>query len=535
MATSTGIRRSSKPTLSAINTSFEFTSPALSHSPSVFSSATISSMASSISPSFAILQHPSPRRLEAVNSPLLKTDMDLPQFSVGRPLSAGLATFFDIETSPTEHDSPASSNSDYYCLRQGTHFRQQWSNVEDAPTPPPNNMCPVAPPNSAQRSAIKLWESRVSRGTPAPPSPPPAVPEFNHATSKLLSPIEHDLEEFSLQINEIHEHLAHSDSVFKQGMMSVYMQQNAAAARLSSSPTEALFAETYLFRPSSVDSVSSTASFHKRQYACRQRAAEARTRAMVAAQQREEQRKEFLKITLVDRIEREVAEIERRAIRDLEMVREARYALRMEIERQKARDRRRALEAELAIERERQAALDAQREDEEEAARLIASLNAATEAIALEHTTVELEAYSEDQDAQECIFQLAADLHLSPENSFAELEYPPSPSLTHSASTRPSTSHSTRAPLPLSLKCTALPTQPPLAPVSATSLKSPLITFLSSPISPCSPIMQGGFVFSSARSSLNMEIGLGFELNFNDISIDVASAEGTTGFIAACA
>lgn len=461
--------------------------------------------------------------------------MALPQFSTGAPQSAELPrnqTFFDIETSPTEYDSPASSTSDYYCLRQGTHFRQQWSNVEDAPTPPPSyNVCPIIPPNAAQRSAIKLWESRVSRGTPAPPSPPPAV-GFDHATSKLLSPIEHDLEEFSSQINEIHEHLAYSDSVFKQGMMSVYMQQNAAAARLASSPTEALFAETYTFRPSSVDSVSSTASFHKRERACRQRAADAQTRAMVAAQKREEQRQEYLKITLVDRIEREVAEIERRAIRDLEMVREARYALRMEIERQKARDRRRALEAELAIERERQAALDAQREDEEEAARLLASLSAATEAIALEQTTVE--DYNEDQDAQECVFHLAADLRLSPESSFVDCLS--SPSLAHSVSTRPSTSHSNQAPPPLSLRCTAFPTQLPLAPASATSLKSPFITFLSAPISPCSPIMQGGFTFSSARSSLNvMDIGLGFELNFNDLGTDITSVEGTTGIVAACA
>ncbi|KAF3278576.1 hypothetical protein TWF970_004579 [Orbilia oligospora] len=511
--TTTSLRRSPKPTLSAINTSF--TSPALSHSPSVFSSATISSMASSVSPGIAILQHPSPRRLEALNSPLLKTDMALPQFSTGRPLSTGLAhnrTFFDIETSPTEYDSPASSNSDYYCLRQGTHFRQQWSNVEDAPTLPPSyNVCPITPPNAAQRSAIKLWESGVSHGTPAPPSPPPAA-GFDHASSKLLSPIEHDLEEFSSQINEIHEHLAHSDSVFKQGMMSVYMQQNAAAAaRLASSPTEALFTEAYLFRPSSVDSVSSTASFHKRERACRQRAAEAQTRAMVAARQREEQRKEFLKITLVDRIEREVAEIERRAIRDLEMVREARYALRMEIERQKARDRRRALEAELTIERERQAALDAQREDEEEADRLLASLNAATEAITLEQSGVVDHEEEEDQGAQECVFHLAADFHLCPESSF--VEYPSSPSLTHSASTRPSTSHSHQAPPPLSLHCTVLPTQLPLAPTSATSLKSPFITFLSSPISPC----------------------LGFELNFNDLGTDITGIEGTTGIVAACA
>ncbi|KAK6529935.1 hypothetical protein TWF281_009086 [Arthrobotrys megalospora] len=532
MATSTGIRRSPKPTLSAINTSF--TSPALSQSSSVFSSATISSMASSVSPGIAILQHPSPRRLEALNSPLLKTDMSLPQFSTRPPLSTSSArnrTFFDIETSPTEYDSPASTGtSDYYCLRQGTHFRQQWSNVDDAPTPPPNKTCPIAPPNAAQRSAIKLWESGVSRGTPAPPSPQPPV-GFDHVSSKLLSPVEHDIEEFSFQINEIHEHLAHSDSVFKQGMMSVYMQQNAAAARLASSPTEAIFAETYLFRPSSVDSVSSTASFHRRERACRQRAAEAQTRAMVAAQKREEQRKEFLKITLVDRIEREVAEIERRAIRDLEMVREARYALRMEIERQKARDRRRALEVELAMERERQAALDAQREDEEEAARLLASLTAATEAIALEQTNVEDR--DEDQDAQECVFHLAADLHLSPENSFAE--YPSSPSLTHSGSTRPSTSHSHEAPPPLSLNCTTLPTQLPLAPASASSLKSPFITFLASPISPCSPILQGPFTFSSARSSLNMDIGLGFELNFNDLGTDVTGIEGTTGIVAACA
>ncbi|KAK6511050.1 hypothetical protein TWF506_010133 [Arthrobotrys conoides] len=529
MATTTTLRRSPKPTLSAINTSF--TSPALSHSPSVFSSATISSMASSVSPGIAILQHPSPRRLEALNSPLLKTDMTLPQFSTSRSRSIGLTqnrTFFDIETSPTEYDSPASSNSDYYCLRQGTDFRQQWSNVQDAPTPPPSyNVC--TPPNAAQLSAIKLWESRVSRGTPAPPSPPPAV-AFDHATSKLISPIEHDLEEFSSQINEIHEHLAHSDSVFKQGMMSVYMQQNAAAARLASSPTEALFTEAYLFRPSSVDSVSSTASFHKRERACRQRAVEAQTRAMVAAQQREEQRKEFLKITLVDRIEREVAEIERRAIRDLEMVREARYALRMEIERQKARDRRRALEAELAIERERQAALDAQREDEEEACRLLATLSAATEAIALEQSTVE--GRDEDQDAQECVFHLAADF-LCPEGPFTEC--PSSPSLTHSVSTRPSTSHSHQAPPPLSLKCAALPTQLTLAPASATSLKSPFITFLSSPISPCSPIIQGGFTFTSARSSLNMDIGLGFELNFNDLGTDITGIEGTTGIVAACA
>ncbi|KAK6334603.1 hypothetical protein TWF718_010060 [Orbilia javanica] len=532
MATTTGImRRSPKPTLSAINTSF--TSPALSQSPSVFSSATISSMASSVSPGIAILQHPSPRRLEALNSPLLKTDMSFPKFPTTRPPSTGLShhqTFFDIETSPTEYDSPASSNSDYYCLRQGTHFRQQWSNVEDAPTPPPSyNVCPITPPNASQRNAIKLWESRVSRGTPAPPSPPPVV-GFDHTTSKLISPVEHDLEEFSYQINEIHEHLAHSDSVFKQGMMSVYMQQNAAAVRLASSPTEALFAETYLFRPSSVDSVSSTASFHKRERAYRQRAAEAQTRAMVAAQKREAQRQEYLKITLVDRIEREVAEIERRAIRDLEMVREARYALRMEIERQKARDRRMALEAELALERERQAALDAQREDEEEAARLLASLSAATEAIALEQTGVD--GHDEGQDAQECIFHLAADLHISPDNSFTE--YPSSPSLTHSVSTRPSTSHSHQAPPPLSLTGATIPTQLPLVPTSATSLKSPFITFLSSPISPCSPIVQGGFTFSSARSSLNMDIGLGFELNFSDLGTDIA-IEGTTGIVAACA
>ncbi|KAK6524017.1 hypothetical protein TWF694_005685 [Orbilia ellipsospora] len=534
MAASTGLRRSPKPTLSAINTTF--TSPAMSHSPSVFSSATISSMASSISPGIAVgLRHPSPRRLEALNSPLLKTDMALPQFSVSSSRShSGSQFFFDSESPLSENDSPLSSSSDYYCLRQGVPFREQWSNTNDAPTPPPNHTCPAAPPSLAQRTAIKLWESRVSRGTPAPPSPPPAA-QFDHHSSKLtISPIEQDIQELSFQINEIHQSLAQSESIFKQGMVSVYMQQNSAAARLAASPTEGLFTETFMFRPSSVDSVSSVEGFQRRTQSARQRSAEARTRAMVAAQEREEQRKEYLKITLVDRIEREVAEIERRAVRDLEMVREARYALRIEIERQKARERRRALEIELAFERERQAALDAQREDEEEAARLIASLNAAAEAIVFSPTE-RTECEEADESAQECIFHLGADVQTSFYS--APSEYPSSPSLTHSGSTRPSTSHSTDAPpLALSLKCATLPaSQFPPALDSASSLKSPYFTFLASPISPCSPNVQAAFNFSSVRSSLNMDIGLGFELGFPDTGIEVNVNEGTTGIAAACA
>ncbi|KAF3911256.1 hypothetical protein AA313_de0202412 [Arthrobotrys entomopaga] len=534
MAGSTGIRRSPKPTLSAINTTF--TSPAMSHSPSVFSSATISSMASSISPGIAVgLQHPSPRRLEALNSPLLKTDMALPQVSTSPSRShSGKQFFFDSESPISEDDSPLSSSSDYYCLRQGVPFREQWSNTNDAPTPPPNHKCPAAPPSLAQRAAIRLWESRVSRGTPAPPSPPPPI-LFDHNSSKLvISPVEQDIQELSHQINEIHQNLAQSESVFKQGMVSVYVQQNTAAARLAASPTEGLFPETFLLRPSSVDSVSSVEGFQRRTQAARQRSAEAQTRTMVAAQEREEQRKEFLKITLVDRIEREVAEIERRAIRDLEMVREARYALRMEIERQKARERRRALEIELAMERERQAALDAQKEDEEEAARLIASLNAAAEAIVFSPTEKN-ETEEGDEGAQECFFHLAADV----QNTFysASSEYPSSPSLTDSGSTRPSTSHSNDAhPPALSLKCTTLPTnQFPPALDSASSLKSPFITFLASPISPCSPNAPAAFTFSSARSSLNMDIGLGFELGFPDTGIESNVNEGTTGVAAACA
>ncbi|KAF3929093.1 hypothetical protein ABW20_dc0106576 [Dactylellina cionopaga] len=525
MVSTTGIRRSPK-TLLAINTTF--TSPAMSHSPSVFSSATISSMASSISPGFAVLQHPSPRRLEALNSPLLKSDMAIPHFTPSSRPSFPISPLVSRNQTFLDSDSPLSSTSDYYCLRQGTPFRQQWSNTADAPTPPPNKSCPVAP-NPAQCAAIKQWESRVSHGTPAPPSPSTPV-EFDHYSSKLLSPVEIEIQEFSSQINEIHQHLARSDSLFKQGMLSVYMQQNAAAARLASSPTEAEFSETYLLRPSSVDSVSSTVNFQRRERMARQRSSEAQTRAMVAAQNREEQRKEFLKITLVDRIEREVTEIERRAIRDLEMVREARYALRIEIERQKARERRRALEAELAFERERQAAFEAQREDEEEAARLIASLNAATNAIASRQDN---EDNCEDEGTQECFFHLAADLHF--DCDLASSECPSSPSLTHSGSTRPSTSHSNNAPLPLSLKCAVLPTQLPPALNSASSLKSPFIAFLASPISPCSPGMPGAFTFSSARSSLNMDIGLGFELNFPDTGTDVNAVGRTSGIVAACA
>ncbi|KAF3934027.1 hypothetical protein ABW19_dt0201753 [Dactylella cylindrospora] len=539
MATGISCRRSPKPTLTAINTTF--TSPAMSHSPSVFSSATISSMASSVSPSYTDLKHPSPRRYDAQNSPLLKTDMTLPQFSTPpprptspiSPVVARKQTFFDFEVSPTEYDSPLSATSDYYCLRQGTPFRHQWNNTLDAPTPPPQNTCPAVPPNGAQRAAIKLWESRVSRGSPAPPSPPPAT-SSGHESSKLMSPVEQDIQELSLQINDIHQNLARSETMFKQGMMSVYMQQNAAAARLASSPSESAFPDAYIFRPSSVDSVSSTASFSRRERVARLRSAEAQTRAMMAAQRREEQRKHFLKLTLMDRIEREVTEIERRAIRDLEMVREARYALRMEIERQRARERRRALEAELAMERERQEALDAQREDEEEAARLLASLNAATEALSFEAASGYI---SEGEEAdEECVFHLSPDLHLSSETTPSEC--PSSPSLTHSGSTRPSTSHSNQANPPvLSLNCAALQAAAavPPAPNTGSSLKSPFITFLASPISPCSPSMPMAFTFPSARSSLNMELGLGFEITYPDAASDVNISEGTNGVVAACA
>ncbi|EPS37570.1 hypothetical protein H072_8735 [Dactylellina haptotyla CBS 200.50] len=524
MATSTGIRRSPKPTLSAINTTF--TSPAMSHSPSVFSSATISSMASSVSPGLAVLQHPSPRRLEALNSPLLKTDMALPQFTCGYLASPTITrnqALFDIEMSPSEYESPLSSSSEYYCLRQDSNLRQQWSNVVDAPTPPPKKACPLAPPNAAQQAAIRLWESRVSRGTPAPPSPAPGVGVDQHPT-KLLSPVEHDIQEFSSQINEIHQHLAHSDYLFKQGMMTVYMQQNSAAARLAASPTEKLCAENILFRPSSANSLSSTTSFQRRDRASRQRSAESQTRAMVAAQEREEQRKEFFKITLVDRIEREVAEVERRAIRDLEMVREARYALRMEIERQKARERRRALEMELAIERERQAALEAQRDDEEEAARLLASIHAASQALAC---------VIADEDTQECVFHLDTGIQLGSASVLSDC--PSSPSLTHSVSTRPSTSHSLEPSAPLNLNRTTLRPQLQQPPTSASSLKSSFLTFVTSPISPCFPNSQVVFSFPSARSSLNIDLGFGIEFGFSEATTGIGANDGTTGIVAACA
>lgn len=495
-------------------------------------------------------------------------------------------TFFYEDYSPSD-SSPLSETSDYYCLRQGTPFRQQWANVSDAPTPPPQSMIPTLPiPSAAQRAAIRLWESRVSRGTPAPPSPPTPAPQmtFNHQSSHLeLSPVEYDIQELSTQIQDIHNNLARSESLFKQGMLSVYLQQNAAAARLASSPTDNLPTD-FMQRPSSVDSVSSTASFHRREAVARQRAVEARTRAMVAAQEREEQRKDFLKMTLVDRIEREVNEIERRAIRDLEMVREARYALHMELERERARERRRALEAELAIERERQEAEDARREDEEEAARLLAVISQATEAFdvvaepeTVATTTTKEAEEDEDEDeeeeqtdfifSQECFFQLSPEMA----GSTPSLTLSASPSLSHSMSTRPSTPFSihddstedkneyftaiasarntpptlaikTCMPLTNTSATTGLPTAG--LPTSG-SLKSPLFTFLASPISPCSPSMPVAFTFASARNSLNMEVGLGFELTFaetaelNNMEFNMSSStarEGvSTGRVAACA
>ncbi|KAK6334196.1 hypothetical protein TWF696_002697 [Orbilia brochopaga] len=531
-------RRFSKPTLTAINTTF-LDSPTLPRFSPAFSSATISSMASSVSPSApAILRHPSPRRYEALNSPLLKRDILPPCPTPPRrplsPISPAVALKqtmfdFDIDVSPTEYDSPLSATSDYYCLRQGTPFRQQWANVSHAPTPPPKIVCPAAPPSAAHRAAIRLWESKVSKGTPAPPSPPP--PSFPLAHGSLKSLVEQDIEEFSGQINEIHQQLAHSDSLFKQGMISVYMQQNAAAARLASSPTDAISSGIYMFRPSSVDSVTSTTSIQRREQAARQRSAENQTRAMVAAQKQEERRQEFLKMILVDRIEREVAEIERRAIRDMEMVREARYALRMEIERQKARERRRALEYELAMERQRQAALDAQREDEAEADRVLASLNAATQAIALDQDAV----YEyEDDGMEECVFHLAADLHPSfePETNSSQS----SPSLTDSGSTRPSTAISEESPTQLSLEIPSTRFSQVLG--SATSMKSPFVALLASPISPCTPHIQGTFVFPSVRSSLNMDAGLAFEPTISDSAAEMGLCEGvpgTNGTVAACA
>ncbi|KAJ6255824.1 hypothetical protein Dda_9434 [Drechslerella dactyloides] len=540
MACTPGNRRFSKPTLTAINTTF-LDSPTLPRFSPLFSSATISSMASSFSPSPAILRHPSPRRYEALNSPLLKTDILPPCPTPPRrpfsPISPALVleqTMFDFDISPTEHDSPLSAESVYYCLRQGPEFRQQWSNVSQAPTPPPKTSCPAAP-SAAHRAAIRLWESKVSKGTPAPPSPPPPPCPLEHTTSHLASPVEQDIEEFSTQINEIHQQLAHSEFLFKQGMISVYMQQNAAAARLASSPTDTISSGIYMFRPSSVDSVTSMTSFQRRQQVARQRSAESQTRAMMVAQKQEEQRKEFLKITLVDRIEREVAEIERRAIRDMEMVREARYALRIEIERQKARERRRALEYELAMERQRQAALEAQREDEEEAARVLASLNAATEAIAFEQAV--LDEYEGEDGMEVYVFHLAADLHpiLEP----AANSSPSSPSLTDSGSTRPSTSLSEASPTQLSLdRATIQVTQFSQALNSATSLKSSLVGFLASPISPCSPQIQGTFVFPSVRSSLNISSSLAFEPTISDPEAEVGLCEnipGTNGIVAACA
>src|SRR4051812_17209116 len=270
---------------------------------------------------------------------------------------------------------------------------------------------------SSRRRHTRLtcdWNSDVC-SSDLPPSPSAAA-TFDHNTSMLMSPIEQDIQKLSLQISEIHQSLARSDSLFKQGMMSVYLQQNAAAARLASSPTDNILPEDIIFRPSSVDSVSSTASFHRRARVAHQRAAEAKTRAMLIAQERESQRKDFLKMTLMDRIEREVTEIECRAIRDLEMVREARYALRMEIEREQARERRRALEIELAIERQRQAALEAQREDEEEAARLLASLNAATEAIVQTETAEN----KEEDNSEECFFHFSIDMPVVSESSISE-------------------------------------------------------------------------------------------------------------------
>ncbi|KAF3920612.1 hypothetical protein ABW21_db0203082 [Orbilia brochopaga] len=534
----TGNRRFSKPTLTAINTTF-LDSPTLPRFSPVFSSATISSMASSISPSApAILRHPSPRRYEALNSPLLKTDVLPPCPTPPRrplsPISPALALEqtmfdFDIDVSPTEYDSPLSATSDYYCLRQEMPFRQQWNNVLHAPTPPPKINCPAAPPSAAHRAAIRLWESKVSKGTPAPPSPPPPSLSIAHGATK--SPVEQDIEEFSGQINEIHQQLAHSDSLFKQGMISVYMQQNTAAARLASSPTDALSSGVCIFRPSSVDSVTSTTSIHRREQAMRQRSAENQTRAMVAAQKQEERRQEFLKVILADRIEREVAEIERRALRDMEMVREARYALRMEIERQKARERRRALEYELAMERQRQAALDAQREDEAEADRVLASLSAATHAIALDQ---DMACEYEDDGMEECVFHLAADLH--PRFEPAASSSQSSPSLTDSDSTRPSTALSEENPTPLSLNIPGAHFSQILS--SATSLKSPLAGLLASPISPCSPHIRGPFFFPSVRSSLTLDASLAFEPTVSDSAAELGLCEtipGTNGTVAACA
>ncbi|EWC44648.1 hypothetical protein DRE_06637 [Drechslerella stenobrocha 248] len=517
----TEMKRFSKPTLSAINTSF--TSPAASQLPPVFSSATISSLASSVSPSCAALQHPSPRRFEALNSPLLNINLGLRGSSPPRSFCA---------TSPTVpaevgYSSPLSSTSDYYCLRQDTPFREQWSNTSHAPTPPPNQRCPATPQSDARRAAIRLWGSRISRGTPAPPSPPPQA-DFSQDSPKLGSPVEDDIEEFASQITQIHHHLARSDSLFKHGMMSVYMQQNAAAARLASSPTDQIGAEVYMFRPSSVDSVASTASFQRREQAACLHSAESRTRAMVTAQAREEQRQEFLKITLVDRIEREVAEIESRALRDMEMVREARYALRMEIGRQKARERRRALDAELARERERQAALDAQRLDEAEAARVLASLNAATLALA--------DAYENEDDTEECIFHLSMDPHCGSES--VTTEHTSSPSLSQSDSTRPSTSLSISPPQPFSFGFPAPATAllPPASNPGAV-FKSQFVTYLMSPISPCSPHAPGAFEFGLTRQSCDISLSLALELTPSDAAPDVLQADalGTRGIVASCA
>src|SRR5437764_1106689 len=122
--------------LSAIDTSF--TSPAITNSPSVFSSATISSVASSVSPQPTDLKHPSPRRYSARHSPFLKTD-DVEVRTVSpparplSPLSPIVAknflstTFLDFDSDSEDEMSPQSAHSEYFdniiIARPQTGFR----------------------------------------------------------------------------------------------------------------------------------------------------------------------------------------------------------------------------------------------------------------------------------------------------------------------------------------------------------------------------------------------------------------------------
>jgi len=198
--------------------------------------------------------------------------------------------------------------------------------------------------------AICQWESKVAQ---FPASPPLSVSrcsshdEFLRSEAAATpSPVEQEIGALSMQIEELHEHIAASDEMFKNGMLSVYLHQNATAAALVCSPTDAIHRS-----PSVCSSDSSSSSPYEHSYEAMTRS-HSFSQRYVKAGSEDELRMKGVKQSLRQRLENEVIEIERRAMRDLQMAREVRYGLMLEEERENARERQRKLSVALSTQRE---------------------------------------------------------------------------------------------------------------------------------------------------------------------------------------